>query len=140
MILRWSCIILLLAFAVICGVSCKKPEKYSDYPKWMKIIGLFVCVICAGVIFWSTYFTEPGKRAQRDFKSETQSGYVQRELNVYDMEGDLVEHYEGKFDTEESVNEGSVKVKFDIDGERHIVYIMSGAVTINDIKEVDKNE
>ena len=135
LILGWLSIIVCLVGAVICGVCYKKHDKYSNYPKWMKIIGLFVCVICAGFIFWGTYFTEAGKRAQRDFKSETQSGYVQRELNVYDMEGDLVEHYEGKFDTEESVNEGSVKVKFDIDGERHIVYIMSGAVTINDIEE-----
>lgn len=142
MIARWIGIVLFLLVAIIGGIwGFKKYEPgYFDAisPAGRKVIGI-IAIICgiifAGLIFWNTYYTESGKRAQRDFKSETQVGYKAREVNVYDMEGELIEHYVGKFDTEESVNEGSVKVKFDIDGERHIVYIMSGAVTINDVKE-----
>ena len=57
-------------------------------------------------------------RACTDFKSDVTGG-LQREINVYTANGDLMAHYEGKIDIETS--EGGY-VKFDFEGKRYIYY------------------
>lgn len=57
-------------------------------------------------------------RACTDFKSDVAGG-LQREINIYTANGDLMAHYEGKIDIESS--EGGY-VKFDFEGKRYIYY------------------
>ena len=57
-------------------------------------------------------------RAMVDIKSDIGGG-LQREINVYTAEGELLAHYEGKIDIE--TNDGGY-VKFDLDGKRYIYY------------------
>lgn len=87
----------------------------------------------AGLIFWWLYATEGGARAQKSFESETAGG-LYRVVTVYDMEGDQLAEYKGKFDIEEIYEEGVVKVKFDMNGKRHIIYCSTGTVTIDEIE------
>lgn len=56
-------------------------------------------------------------RATTDFKSEM-SGGLERVINVYTADGELIATYEGKIDIEE----GDSSVKFDLNGKRYIYY------------------
>ena len=53
-----------------------------------------------------------------DLKSDFQNG-LDRVINVYTADGDLLAHYEGKIDIEAT---GGGYVKFDFNGKRYIYY------------------
>lgn len=59
------------------------------------------------------------ERGMKDFKSEV-SGGLNRTVNVYSRNGDLIASYDGKIDIEDSEN--CNKVKFELDGKRYIYY------------------
>lgn len=133
MVVRWIGIIIFTCCTIASIIWIVRGDKgMTEWSIGTKILCLVVSAVIAGLIFWSTYFTEGGKRDMRDFKSETKGGYVERTLDVYDALGQKIAHYEGKFDTEENQDEGTLKVKFDNDGKRTIIYTMSGTVIIND--------
>lgn len=90
------------------------------------IIGL---VMVIGPAFW-LYGTEGGARAQKTWQSETGGGLT-RVVSHYDMEGDLIERWEGKFD----VDANSERIIFDIPQEdgsykRVQIWPSTGSVTI----------
>lgn len=107
--------------------------KESDKKK--KVIFLVVeAVIMVGLIVgcgaYNTH-TESGKRSLKTWDSN-RGGGLNRTVTVYDMQGDEIAKYQGKFDVEESQNEGVVKIKFDINGKRHIIYAQTGTVLIDE--------
>ena len=59
------------------------------------------------------------ERGMKDMKSEL-SGGLNRTVNVYSRNGDLIASYDGKIDIEDSEN--CNKVKFELDGKRYIYY------------------
>lgn len=65
--------------------------------------------------------TESGKRSLKTWQSE-KSGGIDRTVVVYDINGEDVAKYTGRFDVEESSQEGVVKIKFDCNGKCHIIY------------------
>ena len=68
------------------------------------------------------------KRWFRDVQSEFNNG-VERTITVYDISGNVVKEYDGKFDVEIE----NQKIKFDdAEGKRHIVVLGSGTVCIDD--------
>lgn len=75
--------------------------------------------------------TESGKRGLKTWKSET-SGGIDRTVTVYDVKGKELAKYTGRFDVEESSQEGIVKIKFDCKGKRHIIYAQTGTVLIDE--------
>lgn len=75
--------------------------------------------------------TESGKRHLKTWESETTGG-IDRTITVYDITGEEIAKYQGRFDIEESAQEGVVKVKFDCDGKRHIIYAQTGTVLIDE--------
>ena len=76
--------------------------------------------------------TESGKRGLKSWKSET-SGGLNRTVTVYDIKGKEIAKYTGRFDVEEDMLEGVIKVKFDDDkGKRHIIYAQTGTVLIDE--------
>lgn len=98
------------------------------------LIGILVALlIFAGMGIYNTH-TESGKRAVKTWESE-KSGGLNRIVHVYDMEGDEIATYKGKFDVEENADAGIVKVKFDMNGERHIIYGSTGTIVIDEIPE-----
>ena len=88
-------------------------------------------LIAGGIALYNTH-TESGKRALKSWESEI-SGGMNRVVHVYDMEGDEIATYKGKFDIQENAQDGIVKVKFDVDGERHIIYGSTGTIVIDEI-------
>lgn len=87
------------------------------------------CII-AGICWWS-FSTEAGKRAYKDQISDTEGG-TNRIVRVYDVMGDLVEQYEGRFDVE-SDNENYILFD-DEDGNRHMIYFGSATILIDEVE------
>lgn len=127
-------IIIVITIGVAIGVTIfKANDNYSTKTSRTVtiLITWLVCVAFCGLCLWALYGTESGKRAQKTLHSET-SGGLQRTVKVYDMEGELIAEYSGKFDVAESATEGITKVKFDCDGKRHIIYGSTGTIIIDE--------
>ena len=73
--------------------------------------------------------TETGKRALKDQQSNFGSG-IERVVSVYDLEGELIKRYEGKFDIETD-NENYILFD-DEQGKRHIIYNTTGTVIVDE--------
>lgn len=119
--------LLLIIFGVI-TIS----DMYSTSSKVIGVI-IEIVVIASMIIGCGIYntHTESGKRHLKSWESET-SGGINRTVTVFDIEGDELAKYTGKFDIEESSQEGVVKIKFDCEGKRHIIYAQTGTVLIDE--------
>ncbi len=83
-----------------------------------------------GAIFYLN--TESGKRAIKDMKSET-SGGIDRVVSVYDVSGELIKEYKGKFDVEVGNANGNPYIVFDDENDkRHIIYYTTGTILIDE--------
>ena len=91
---------------------------------------LILALIMFGCAAYRTH-TESGKRGLKTWESETGGG-LNRTVIVYDIQGEEIIRYSGKFDIEESSQEGVVKIKFDDNGKRHIIYAQTGTVLIDE--------
>lgn len=81
-------------------------------------------------VWWYSYHTESGKRAYKDQQSNINGG-IYREVKVYDIEGDLMAEYSGKFDVETTPE----YVLFDDEnGNRHIIYYTTGTIIIDELE------
>jgi len=90
---------------------------------------LLAIAMSAGSLFW-LYGTAPGQRELKSFASET-SGGLSRVVKVYDLQGDLIDTYEGTFD----IQEDSSKVFFDLpqeDGSTKRVQIYNATVIVEE--------
>lgn len=67
-------------------------------------------------MFWYFNNTASGQRALTDQKSELANG-LERTINVYTANGDLIATYNGKIDID--TNDGGY-VKFDFEGKRYV--------------------
>ena len=132
MIFTWILIVLLLACGIggaVCSiVFCKSRAGKIGVAAASIIVALALC----GLLFWHLYYTEGGKRAQKTFRSEVDGG-LYRVVKVYDMQGEQIAEYKGKFDIDEYQTDGVTKIKFDVGGKRHIIYCSTGTVIIDEI-------
>lgn len=94
-------------------------------------IGILVGMACiGGAIFYLN--TESGKRAIKDMESEMGGG-INRTVAVYDVSGELIKTYEGKFDVEVGNTSGNPYIVFDDENnKRHIVYYTTGTIFIDE--------
>lgn len=89
-----------------------------------------VLLILALLIGMRAYYhrTESGKRALKTWHSETHEG-IDRQVRVYDVEGELIAEYEGKFD----IDYDDDRIIFDDqDGKRHVIYYPTGTVIVDE--------
>lgn len=93
------------------------------------IVCPFLAIAAILGIVWYSFNTESGKRAYKDQQSNL-SGGIERVVRVYDMEGDLIQEYRGKFDVE--TDNGSYVLFDDEQGKRHIIYYTTGTVIIDE--------
>lgn len=95
------------------------------------IIGVIVSAIMWFIVSWYYNNTEDGKRARKTQDSNFNGG-ITRKVRVYDMDGDLIEEYHGKFDVECT----SERIMFDDENnQRHIIYYKSGTVIVDEVKD-----
>lgn len=89
-------------------------------------VGKCLTIVLAAILIFATLFgmlwyfnnTASGRRAIVDQKSEISNG-IERVINVYTANGDLIASYTGKIDID--TNDGGY-VKFDFEGKRYIYY------------------
>lgn len=81
---------------------------------------------------WHFTATEKGKRMLKDFTSNV-SGGIPRQVKVYDINGKLIEEYEGRFDIE--TNHNNYILFDDESGLRHIIYFATGSVIIDELEQ-----
>ena len=103
-----------------------------------KILGIIICIAIAIGIWVAGWFycthTEGGKRALKTQQSNFGGG-IERKVTVYDIEGDVIAEYCGKFDVEYDND----RILFDDEnGMRHIIYYPTGNVIIDEIGTEEK--
>lgn len=134
MILSWVVIIIVGLLGIggaVCAVAfCETMGGKVGITMASIVVAFGLC----GLTFWHLYYTESGKRAQKTFHSEVGGG-LHRVVKVYDMQGEQIAEYHGKFDLEEQQTDGVTKIKFDNGGKRHIIYCSTGTVIIDESAE-----
>lgn len=103
-----------------------------------KILGIIVCIAIAVGIWVAGWFycthTEGGKRALKTQQSNLNGG-IERRVLVYDVSGNVIADYQGKFDIEYDND----RILFDDEeGLRHIIYYPTGTVIIDEIGAEEK--
>lgn len=91
------------------------------------IVSLILAATCivAPIIYMQT---EAGQRALKDQKSNFGDG-IERTVTVYDINGEIIEQYSGKFDVETT----SEYIIFDDENDkRHMIYYTTGTVIIDE--------
>lgn len=95
------------------------------------IVGVVLLAIIWGTPLCYFKFTATGKRAVKTQLSELNNG-IQREITVYDINGKVIEQFQGHFDIEYSAE----RIMFDDEkGNRHIVYFKTGTVIVNEVSK-----
>ena len=105
----------------------------AEYRRTGKAVTVALAIIlCVALFFGMRWFyqnTESGKRAFKSQESNFNAG-IERRVEVYDMEGDLIKEYEGKFD----VTYDDDRILFDDEkGKRHVIYYSTGTVVIDEV-------
>lgn len=125
---------ILFGFGVICiGSVAVMISLNFDFETIGNIVtaglALIVCVALFFGMRWYYQDTESGKRALKSQESNFNAG-IERRVEVYDMEGDLIKEYEGKFD----VTYDDDRILFDDEkGKRHVIYYSTGTVVIDEL-------
>ena len=93
------------------------------------LIGVIISIfICLGM-FWYYDNTQSGARAMKSQESNFNNG-IQRKVTVFDVEGDVIAEYEGRFDIEYDDD----RILFDDEnGLRHIIYYPTGTVLVDEV-------
>ena len=94
------------------------------------IVGLIIVAAAWSIGAWYYTGTEEGKRAIKTQQSNFGGG-IERCITVYDVEGDVIAKYEGKFDIEYDND----RILFDDEeGLRHIIYYPTGNVIVDEVQ------
>lgn len=124
---------ILLAFIAIVALGCAICMSNGYRSTSAKAICYIVAVVAIAITFtiqmWYYHSTESGKRAMKSQESNLNAG-IERSVSVYDVDGDLIKKYEGRFDVDYDSN----RIIFDDEhGKRHIIYYPTGTVIIDEI-------
>ena len=93
------------------------------------LVGLVATLFISAFVYWYYQNTESGARALKTQESNFNNG-IERKVSVYDIQGDLIQEYSGKFDLEYDDD----RILFDDEnGLRHIIYYPTGTVIIDEI-------
>lgn len=93
------------------------------------LIGTILSIILFVAMAWYYQNTAGGARALKSQESNFNMG-INRKVTVYDIEGDVIQEYEGKFDIEYDDD----RILFDDEnGLRHIIYYPTGTVIIDEV-------
>lgn len=94
------------------------------------VFSIIAAISIIGGICWWSFGTEAGKRAYKDQQSNIAGG-IDRTVRVFDVYGELIETYSGKFDIETNA-EANYVLFDDAAGKRHMIYYTTGTVIIDE--------
>lgn len=93
-------------------------------------IGLILSIFVLCGFNWYFNSTASGIRALKTQESNFNNG-INRRVTVYDVNGNVIQEYEGKFDVEYDDD----RILFDDEnGLRHIIYYPTGTVIIDEVE------
>lgn len=125
---------IIFGFLALCIASVSfMVWSYFDFETIGTIVtAVLTIILCIALFFgmrWYYQNTESGKRAFKSQESNFNAG-IERRVEVYDIEGDLIKEYEGKFD----VTYDDDRILFDDEeGKRHVIYYSTGTVVIDEL-------
>ena len=124
---------ILIIFIIFCCVGVCAYIYIASESKTTAAIGIAITLIISAIfvgysLFWLNG-TEGGKRAKKSFSSNY-SGGIEREVKIYDVVGNEIASYKGKFDIEYQKE----RIIFeDENGKLHNIYFKSGIVIVDEI-------
>lgn len=108
-----------IALSILCGLIIILISAEFNLQGWTAGILIGLCVVgIFGGLRWYFTSTASGIRAVTDQKAELQNG-LERTINIYTANGDLIATYTGKIDLED--NDGGY-VLFEYEGKRYTYY------------------
>lgn len=110
-----------IIFALFIGGACLFIAADTTSSSGQLLAVLIAIILIVALLFgmkWYFNNTASGQRALTDQKSELANG-LERTINVYTANGDLIASYNGKIDID--TNDGGY-VKFDFEGKRYVYY------------------
>ena len=125
-----------IIFIVIGGIVLISGIALSIYAFCAEDISFGIGILIASLILAAVCIvspivymqTESGQRALNDQKSNFGDG-IERTVTVYDINGEIIEQYSGKFDVETT----SEYIIFDDENDkRHMIYFTTGNVIITE--------
>ena len=126
-------IVAITAFVLIAGFGVTliwvgwDDKEFKYIATGVGMIVLAIVVSCSFV--WYRSVSATGRRALKDQQINLQSG-VERTVRVFDINGNQIEEYSGKFDIETDRNS---YILFDDEyGKRHIVYYTTGTIIVDE--------
>lgn len=124
---------LLTIVIISCVIALNNETKKKDKKSisiGVTLAGLLIVIGSWAIGIWYYQGTEAGKRALKTQESNFNGG-IKRRVTVYDVEGDPIAEYEGKFDIEYDDD----RILFDDEqGLRHIIYYPTGNVIIDELE------
>ncbi|MBC5723085.1 hypothetical protein H8S11_09690 [Flintibacter sp. NSJ-23] len=90
---------------------------------------VLITALISGIYIWYRLNSESGRRALKDQQSNL-SGGIERTVSVYDVNGQLIKEYSGKFDIE--TDRESYILFDDEDGNRHMIYYTTGTIIVDE--------
>lgn len=124
---------LLTIVIISCVIALNNETKKKDKKSisiGVTLAGLLIVIGAWAIGIWYYNGTEAGKRALKTQESNFNGG-IKRRVTVYDVEGDMIAEYEGKFDIEYDDD----RILFDDEqGLRHIIYYPTGNVIIDELE------
>lgn len=125
----WIVFIILALFIIGCGAI----GGLANGEPLASVVGILVGLIISGAILggmlWYFNSTAAGARALKSQESNFNMG-IERKVTVYDVEGDVIQEYEGKFDIEYDDD----RILFDDEkGLRHVIYYPTGTIIIDEV-------
>jgi len=121
--------IVIISCVIALNNETKKKDK-KGISIGVTLAGLLIIIGSWAIGIWYYNGTEAGKRALKTQESNFNGG-IKRRVTVYDVEGDMIAEYEGKFDIEYDDD----RILFDDEqGLRHIIYYPTGNVIIDELE------
>lgn len=118
-----------IAAAVMgCGIYIARVQDEGKAKAVTVIISIVLCAILFGVMLFYYQHTARGVRSLKDQESNLNKG-VERVVRVYDIHGEEIQRYEGKFD----IQYDETRILFDDQANhRHTIYPGAGTVIIDE--------
>lgn len=130
-IASWVWIGLTVVVGALAVVFCFWAAKEENSVGWTVggIVALLLTLVVCGCIAGWQLGTESGKRAYKDEQSNLTGG-IQRTVTVYDINGQVLREYTGRFDIE--TDKENYFLFDDEEGKRHIIYNTTGTVLVDE--------
>lgn len=120
--------VIFVGLAVVVMLSSAVFGEALDHIGFGCVVGAFICIIIMIVMIWYFQNTATGRRAFKSQESNFNNG-IERIVKVYDVNGQLITQYDGKFD----ITYDNDRILFDDEnGKRHVIYYPTGTVTIDE--------